>query len=97
MILWFVVGLIVWLLCILFMLVVFKGGNILPEPLMKLPFQARYTDIFNSAPKMRITKGSAFSGVQFHKDESVLCNGLGSNTWEEAKTIFQIREKDWKC
>ena len=28
MILWFVVGLIVWVLCILFMLAIFKGGNI---------------------------------------------------------------------
>ena len=28
MILWFVVGLIVWILCILFMLAIFKGGNI---------------------------------------------------------------------
>ncbi len=28
MILWFVVGFIVWILCILFMLAIFKGGNI---------------------------------------------------------------------
>ena len=28
MIFWFVVGLIVWILCILFMLAIFKGGNI---------------------------------------------------------------------
>lgn len=28
MILWFVVGLIVWILCVLFMLAIFKGGNI---------------------------------------------------------------------
>ncbi len=28
MILWFVVGLIVWISCILFMLAIFKGGNI---------------------------------------------------------------------
>ncbi len=27
-ILWFVVGLIVWILCVLFMLAIFKGGNI---------------------------------------------------------------------
>jgi hypothetical protein len=27
MIIWFVVGLIVWILCILFMLAIFKGGN----------------------------------------------------------------------
>ncbi len=28
MILWFIVGFIVWTLCILFMLAIFKGGNI---------------------------------------------------------------------
>ena len=28
MILWFVVGLIVWILCVLFMLAILKGGNI---------------------------------------------------------------------
>lgn len=28
MILWFIVGFIVWALCILFMLAIFKGGNI---------------------------------------------------------------------
>ena len=28
MILWFIVGFIVWVLCILFMLAIFKGGNI---------------------------------------------------------------------
>ncbi len=31
MILWFMVGLIVWILCVLFMLVIFKGGNIVRE------------------------------------------------------------------
>ncbi len=28
MVLWFIVGFIVWALCILFMLAIFKGGNI---------------------------------------------------------------------
>ncbi len=39
MILWFVVGLIVWILCILFMLAIFKGGNIAREKKQKPYFR----------------------------------------------------------
>ena len=31
MILWFVVGLVVWILCVLFILAIFKGGNVARE------------------------------------------------------------------
>ncbi len=39
MIIWFVVGLIVWTLCILFMLAIFKGGNIAREKKQKPYFR----------------------------------------------------------
>ena len=39
MILWFVVGLIVWILCTLFMLAIFKGGNIAREKKQKPYFR----------------------------------------------------------
>ncbi len=56
MVLWFIVGFIVWALCILFMLAIFKGGNITRGYEQKLHFRYMENTLKVRNPIRGVTK-----------------------------------------
>jgi hypothetical protein len=59
MILWFIVGFIVWALCVLFMLAIFKGGNITRRHEREAYFRYMENTRKVRNPIRRVTKGIA--------------------------------------